>query len=148
MGSIDVLGELARLVAEDAISERALAAMTDIDAATLHTALTEDRPAPGTMITAGRQVFAPGETLRVSMLAGLLTDVMTVGDDERLTSILESLTAEMHLTPANIARLTGLDTADVERALTAPGSLAPEAKYALAIRTSFLINVINLVRSR
>ncbi|KHK96058.1 hypothetical protein LK09_17090 [Microbacterium mangrovi] len=147
MGSVDVIGELARLVAEDAVSEGALAAMTQIDAAKLHSTLAERRPPPGTMVAAGREAFAPGDSMRVSILAGLLTEGTTVGDDERLTSILESLTGEMCLTPENIARLTGLDPADVERGLADPRSLALEAKYALALRTSFLVNAINLVRA-
>jgi hypothetical protein len=88
------------------------------------------------------------ESARLSILVANLTVGFQIDDTERLKSILESLTIGCGLTVENIARLTGLAVADVESALRDPETVAIEKKYELAIKGSYLINVINQAQAR
>lgn len=146
--SIDVLEELSRLIARGAITEKALQAMTQIDQATLHAALETGRHQSATMVSAGRQLFTNDENTRISMLAGHLAEGMALPDDERLTSIIESLVGEVHLTLDNLATLTDVSVQDLAGVLHAPEAIPAEMKYTIAIRASYLINVINAARGR
>lgn len=146
--SIDVVDELNRLVAEGVITERALQAMTRIDSEKLHTALAGEKHEPGTLISADQQVLTSDESMRLSILAAQLTDGMTIGDDDRLKAIIESLNAEMHLSTHHIAQLTGVDAEDLESVLNNPRSVPIEVKYAIAIKGSYLMNTANLARGR
>lgn len=73
---------------------------------------------------------------------------MDVGDDERLTAIIESLRAEIHLSTQNIAQLTGVEIEYLECALTDVRSVPIEKRYAIALRCSYLMNAITLARTR
>lgn len=148
MHSIDVLEELSRLITEGAITEQALQAMTQIDSAKLHAALESGQHRPTMMVSADGQLFTNDENMRLSMLAGHLANGMSLPDDERLTSIVESLIGEVHLTVDNVARLADVSAQDVSQVLHSPEAVPAEVKYAIAIRTSYLINVINTARGR
>lgn len=136
--SIDVVGQLNRLLAEGAISEGALEAMTQIDTPRLRAALIDGQTAAG--------ILTSEESQRLSTLAAQLTEGMTVDDDERLKAIIESLIGELHLSVSNLARLTGVDEDEVDNALLDPATVPAETKYTLALRSSYLLNSGNLAR--
>lgn len=148
MSSMDVLGELAQLIAKGALSEQALGAMTQIDPARLHTALSGDEPRQAGLVSTDRPGLTRDESLRISILAGMLAGGFSLGDDERLKSIIEGLTAVSRLTVDNIANLINVDAQDVASILRDPAGVPAEVKYAVGIRSSYLINSINLAQPR
>lgn len=137
--------QLRSVIAAGGISEDALHAMTGIASETLALFLS-----PGAAETPGLStnppVLAGNDSVRVSLLAALLADGMQIDTDERLKGILESLTIECRLTPGNIARLTGVGVEDVELALNDPHAVPLDKRYALAIKSSFLITAVNQAR--
>lgn len=145
--SIDVLSELNRLIEEGALSERSIETLTGIRGTDLHTLLVEEREG-ARPIGADAPALTSDENVRLSMLAAQLTDGLTVADDDRLKSILESLTSQAHLTVENIAQLTGLRVEDLEQVLDDPQVVSEAKKYAIAIRCSYLVNAANVARSR
>jgi len=137
--------ELNRILAGGRISEEALQVMTGIPIDRLRAALAAAALAPAALMSTSTTLSGE-ETTRLSILAGQLTDGMTIDDDDRLKAILESLTVECRLTPANLALLTGIDVDDLELALNDPHALSADKKYTLAIRSSYLINAVNQAR--
>lgn len=143
----DPVRELSRLISAGALSVDALAAILDIDRDRLPVVLAATTPGmSGSGIESS--MLSEDETMRLSVLAGQLTEGLPIGDDDRLRAILESLTIEFHLTTENIARLTALDTADLEVALRDPQALPADRTYALASRCSYLLNAIGRARGR
>lgn len=137
--------QLKAVIADGGISEDALHAMTGVASETLGRFLSAAAvEADG--LSRVPPVLAGDEGMRVSLLAGLLSDGMQIDDDERLKGILESLTVECRLTPDNIAQLTGVDVEYVELALNDPGAVPLDRRYALAIKGSFLITAVNQAR--
>ncbi|MEV4688220.1 HTH domain-containing protein [Microbacterium sp. LWH3-1.2] len=140
-----VVDELKRLVAEGHISVEALHVITGVPADSVR-ALLGQAPLVAAGLSPKSAALAANENRRLSILTAQLTDGMQIGDDERLKGIVESLTIECHLTLENIAGLTGLDVHDLELALQAPQALSADKKYALATKSSYLINAINQAR--
>lgn len=145
--NINVLGELNRLIEEDALSERSIETLTGIRGAALHALLVEEREG-ARLVGADAPTLTSDENVRLSMLAAQLTDGLTVADDDRLKSILESLISQTHLTVQNIAQLTGLRVQDLEQVLDDPQVVSEAKKYAIAIRCSYLVNTANFARRR
>lgn len=145
--SINVPGELNRLVEAGFVTERALQAITQIDAAKLHMALA-DKPGEAALISADQPVLTADESMRLSVLAAQLTDGASVGDDDRISAIIESLNTEVHLSVENIAQLTGVDVEDLKGVRSNPRSVPSEVKYSIALRCSNLLNTVNLARGR
>ncbi|GAA0425850.1 HTH domain-containing protein [Leifsonia naganoensis] len=143
--AFDPAAELKELLEAGAISEEALQAITGIRSERLEAFLDEHAGAP-VGLTARPQVLSDDEIVRLSVLAGQLTEGMQVGDDERLRAIYESLTIDCRLTARNIADLAGLDAGEVDAVLRDPGSLPAEKKYRLALAGGHLINAVNLAR--
>lgn len=139
--------ELKRIIVEGHISEDALQTITGIQPEKLLTYL--DQATPGmTRLTTERQLLSNDESARLSILVGQLTVGLQIGDDERLKTILESLTIECHLTIQQISQLTGLNIEDLDSALHDPRTIPAEKKYELAIRGSYLINAVNQARGQ
>ncbi|MFB2597414.1 HTH domain-containing protein [Herbiconiux sp. P17] len=143
--AFDSRAALRRLIVEGQISDDALQTITGIRSEKIRAFLDEATP-PASGMTAEPQALTNDESTRLSVLAVQLTEGLTIGDDERLTAIVESLTIECHLTLRNIAQLTGLDVGDLERVLRDPRSVPIEKKYELAVRGSYLINAVNQAR--
>jgi hypothetical protein len=143
----NTVDELRRIIAEGRISEDALQAVTGIQPEKLRSFLDQATPET-TGLTTEPQALSNDESARLSILAAQLTEGLRIGDDERLKAIFESLTIECHLTPRNIAQLTGLDVNDLDSALRDPRTVPIEKKYALAIKGSYLINTVNRARGQ
>lgn len=141
----NVADRLRGLVGQGAVTVDALHRMTGIPIHTL-TAFLDDTPPGAPGLSARAPAFTGDEGLRISILAGYLTEVATITDDERLRAVYESLTIEAGLTPQNLARLIGIDVADVDGALRDPRSVPAQTKYALATKGLYLINAINQAR--
>lgn len=139
--------ELKRILAEGRISEDALQAITGIQPEKLRSFLDEAQPGM-TGLTTEPQALSGDESARPSILAAHLAEGLRIGDDERLKAIFESLTIECRLTLQNIAQLTGLDVDDLRSALRDPRTVPIDKKYELAIKGSYLINVVNQARGR
>lgn len=139
--------QLRAVIADGGITEDALHAMTGVASETLGRFLNAG-VVENQRLSTSPPVLAGDESLRVSLLAGLLSDGMQIDNDERLKGILESLTVECRLTPNNIAQLTGVDVKHVELALNDPEVIPLDKRYALAIKGSFLINAVNHSRRR
>ncbi|QNA91638.1 MULTISPECIES: HTH domain-containing protein [unclassified Microbacterium] len=144
--SINILGEFRRLIAEGAITALAIETITGIEQSRLQSLLAAHGEV--STVRAAHPALTAGETARLSTLAVHLTSGLTIGDDDRLRTIVESLTAELHLSPQNISQLTGLRMEDLKRVLNDDRSVSIEEKYAMAIRCSYLIATTNLVRAR
>jgi hypothetical protein len=145
--TVNTADELRRIIAEVRISDEALQAMTGIQPEKLRFFLDEAKPGM-TVLTTESEPLSRDESARLSILAAQLTEGLRIGDDERLKAIFESLTIECHLTPRNIAQLTGLDVDALERALRDPRTVPVEKKYELAIKGSYLINAVNRARGQ
>jgi len=139
--------ELNRAIAEGRISLDALEAITGVHPEELRSFIDEVEPGM-TGLATEPQVISGDESARLSLLAAHLTEGMRIGDDERLKAIFESLTVECRLTIENIARLTGLDVDDLGNAVRDPTTVPIDKKYELAIKGSYLINVVNRARGR
>lgn len=137
--------ELKRIVTEGQISEEALHAITGISVDRVRAVLATAPVDPARLATTPPALSAE-ESNRLSILTAQLTDGMQIDDDERLKGILESLTIDGHLTPKNIAGLTGIDVDDLELALKDPQAVPVDKRYRLATRSSYLINAINQTR--
>src|SRR5690349_18955298 len=92
--------DLNALIASGRITEEALREITGIPAETMSRFLHED--VPDAQPRASMPLLTGDESRRVSMLSAFLFTGLSIDDDERLRAILESLTAECHLTPDNI----------------------------------------------
>ncbi|PVE94209.1 HTH domain-containing protein [Microbacterium sp. TPD7012] len=143
----DISAELRRLIAMEHISEDSLHSLTQISRGKLQAFLREDSPSYRGL-TVDEQPLSPDENGRIAVLVAQLTYGLDLDDDERLRAIMESLTTECNLTVHNIANLTGLDVGDLEICLNAPRSLPAETKYAIALRTSYLISAATQARAR
>ena len=131
------VAELRRIVAEGRVSEVALETITGIDAERLGAVLEEsNRDEVG--MSAAELPLSSDESIRLSVLGSQLIQGMEIGDDERLKAILEGLTIEFKLTTLNLALLTGTSLDDIEACLADPAAVAPERKYPLALRVSYL----------
>ena len=144
--SFDASRELARLLEEGAITMKALEVMTGIDHVRPRKLLVVAPAAVG--MDSSPAVLTGHEAARLSALVAQLTEASGIGDDDRLRATLESLTGALHLTPGNIARLTGLSTDVVQTVLAGDRPLPGDEKYAVAIRCSYLVNAANLARPR
>ncbi len=102
-------------------------------------ALLTDAPLLSAGLSTKSATLAAEENGRLSILTAQLADGVQIGDDERLKGSLESLTIECHLTLENIAGLTGFDVHDLELALQDLQAVPADTKYALAIKSSYLI---------
>lgn len=90
--------------------------------------------------------LSPEEATRVSIFTAQLAYGLDIDDDERLQGILESLAVECRLSLENISGLTGLDIHDLRVARVEPRNLPSATKYAIALRTSYLVNAVNQAR--
>lgn len=144
--AFDAPAGLRQLIADGRITESALQSLTGIDTGALRSFIAHGQPE--TAVTATSHSFTVEESRRLSILAAQLVEGMSVPDDERLKGILESLTGALHLTPQNIARLTGLNSRDIDDTLSNPRSIAVEKKYELAIRASYLLNALGRAANR
>ncbi len=130
--------ELRRIIGEGRISENALRAITGIPGERLAPFLNESRlGASG--LSATPSALLPHEGSRLSLLAAQLTEGFRIDDDERVTAIIETLTAQFQLTHANIARLIRVGLDDLEGFVGDPASVPSEKKYELAVRASYLM---------
>ncbi|MEN2739122.1 HTH domain-containing protein [Microbacterium sp. X-17] len=135
--TFNTVAELRRIVAEGRVSQTALEAITGIAGERLGAVLEEsNRDEVG--MSAAVFPLSSDESIRLSGLAAQLTQGMEIGDDERLKAILEGLTIEFALTTHNIALLTATNLDDIEACLVDPAAVAPERKYRLAVRASYL----------
>jgi hypothetical protein len=138
--------ELRRLIGEGVLTEGGLQSLTGIGSTALRSFISSGLSGSG--LTDTSQAFTAEESTRLSILAAQLVDGMAIPDDDRLRGILESLTIELHLTSHNIARLAGLDAADVDEALTDPQSLQVQKKYMVAVRASYLLTAFSRAGNR
>ncbi len=143
---------LRRLIADDRITESALHAITGIDRGTLTSYLGGPQSENVGLTTAPRAVSGD-EGQRLAVLAAMLAEGLRspdfpISDDERVTAIIESLTAQCHLTHQNIAQLTGIALADLERFISDPQSTPLEVKYQLAVRGSYIANAVTQAQPR
>lgn len=140
--------ELRILIGDGGITEDAVQSITGINPEKLRSFL--DQTQSGMVVADPEKtaVLSTDEIMRLSILVAQLTAGFQIDDDERLTGILESLTLECGLTLPNIARLTGLQIEDLESCLRDPTSVPIEKRYALALRSSYLINTVGLARTR
>lgn len=144
--SLNIPAALNRLVSDGALTERALQAMTQIEAVRLRAALS---PEPAANLNSiGDLSLTDDETARLSVLTAQLTAGMTIEDDERLKAIIESLGAEVHLSTQNIADLIDVRVDDIDLAVNHAQSVPAETKYTIAIRCSYLMNAIDRARGR
>ncbi|MFJ2551309.1 HTH domain-containing protein [Microbacterium sp. NPDC087591] len=143
----DIAAELRQLIATEHISEDALHSLTQIQQGRLQVFLREDSPS-SRGLTVDEQPLSPEENGRIATLVAQLTFGLDIDDDERLRAIMETLTTVCSLTVHNIANLTRLDVADLQQCLKAPRSLPAEAKYAIALRTSYLISAATQARAQ
>lgn len=143
-GTNEIADSLQRLVAESAVTEDALQAMTGIPVPQLRSFLANS--GLGMTLSTAPQNLSPDESSRISTLEAQLTEGMRIGDDDRLKAILGSLTIECHLTPANIALLSGLDVEVLEQILDHPSRVLLDERYKVAIRCSYLLNAVNRAR--
>lgn len=128
-----------------ALSLAAIESITRINASDLQRFL-EDASARGAGAALSRDTLSADEGLRLSLFVAQARYAGEVDDDERLKGILESLIVECGMTPENIALLTRVDAKDVRAAAGNPQAVPPEAKLALALRGSYLINAANRAR--
>ncbi|GAA4151781.1 HTH domain-containing protein [Leifsonia shinshuensis] len=135
--SFNTVAELRRIVAQGRVSETALEAITGIAGERLGAVLAESNRYEVGM-SAAAFPLSSDESTRLSVLAAQLIQGMEIGDDERLKAILEGLTIEFKLTTLNLALLTGTNLDDIEACLVDPAAVAPERKYPLAVRASYL----------
>lgn len=137
--------DLKATIATGGLSVEALQAITHVPAEKMTRFLAEEwSNSPG----ASAPLPTDEEFRRISMLSAFLSTGLRIDDNERLRGILESLTVECHLTLDNIARLVDVDVNHVERALVDPSSVPLDARYRLAMRTSYIITAVNQVRPR
>ena len=136
--------DLKAVIDAGGLSEDALQAITRIPSETLTRFLHGNVPSlqPGVSTS----LPTDDERRRLSVLSAYLATGLTIDDNARLRGILESLTAECHLSLANIARLVDVDVEHVERALLDPSAVPIHARYRLALRTSYIITAINQAR--
>ena len=97
-------------------------------------------------LTAEPQALSTEQGARLSVLAAQLTVGMRIDNDQRLTSIYESLTIECRLSRSNISALTGIPIEDLDRVLSDPQSVSFEKRYELAIKGGYLLNAANQAR--
>jgi hypothetical protein len=131
--------ELRRIIGDGRISDDALQSITGISGDSLSSLLRES-PCVEPGLSASPSVLSGEETARLSGLTAQLTEGFSVDVDIRLTGIIESLTAQCHLTHANIALLTRIGLDDLEMFLGDPNAVSSETKFELAVRASYLIN--------
>lgn len=142
----DPSDDLNAIIAAGGLSEDALQAITQIPAATMTRFLHEDVPSSKPGASTSRLIAE--ESLRVSSLSAYLSTGLSIDDNARLRGILELLTAEAHLTPANIAQLVDVDVEHVKVALIDPTTVPIDARYRLALRSSYIIAAVNQARPR
>ncbi|RFA10892.1 hypothetical protein B7R54_18020 [Subtercola boreus] len=140
--------ELRILIGDGGITEDAVRSITGITTEKLRSFLNQAQSGMVVADPEKMEVLSTDESMRLSILVAQLTAGFQIDDDERLTAILESLTLECGLTVPNIARLTGLEIEDLESGLHDPASVPIEKKYALALRSSYVINAVGLARTR
>jgi hypothetical protein len=133
--------ELRRIIAEGRISDKALQAITGISGDVLATFLSTT-PAGEPGLSTSLASLSLDEELRVSGLVTQLTEGFQIDDDIRLRAIIESLTAQCHLTHQNIGLLTRIELDDLEKFMSDPKTVPVEKKYELAVRASYLINAV------
>ena len=136
--------DLQAVIAAGGLSEDALQAITRISAESMARFLRGDvsNSQPG----AWPPLLTREESRRVALLSAHLSEGLSIDDNERLQGILESLTIECHLTTENIAQLVDVDVENVERALLDPSAVPLDARYRLALRTSYIVNAVNQAR--
>lgn len=143
----DVRAELRTLVERGSLALDVIARVTGISETTL-SAYLDGRGTEDQGLTATGTGLTPDESMRLSVCAALLGSARGVPDDERVRGIIESLTQVSGLTVANIALLTGIPEADLEAFSTDPAGVSDAVKYAIATRTSYLVNAVSLVAPR
>ncbi|HEU0164009.1 MAG TPA: HTH domain-containing protein [Thermomicrobiales bacterium] len=139
--SFDTADELRRMIGDGRISADALQAITGIQDETLASFLNGSRSETIGLSRTPSSLSAD-ESTRLSHLAAQLTEGFQIDDDVRLMAIIETLTAQCHLTHQNIAALTRTGLDDLQGFLRDPDTLPLERKYQLAIRASYLINAV------
>lgn len=140
------MDELKALISEGKISLEAVQTMTGIEPAKLEALLADDSPLGGISVLSNT-TLSPEENTRLSVLSSQLQYGLEIADDDRLQGILDSLTSECGLTVENIASLVNLDPDVVQAMRTTPGEAPLGAKYAFALRGSYLINAANQARN-
>ncbi|OII40243.1 hypothetical protein BIV02_09525 [Curtobacterium sp. MMLR14_014] len=145
--ALDVRAELRALIEHRSAALDAIAQMTGISESTLSAYL----DGPGIEhqgLTALGTGLTPDESQRLAVLAAMLAAAPSVPDDDRVRGILEGLTQVTGLTVANIASLTGIAESDLDAFSSDPTGVSDAVKYAIATRTSFLVNAANLATPR
>jgi len=138
--------DLKAVIDAGGISEDALHAITRIPAETVARFLHGEAPdsQPGT----STPLLSDDESRRLSIFSAYVSTGLTIDDDERLRAILESLTVACRLTPENVARLADVDVEHVERALVDPSAVPLDARYRLALRSSYIITAVDRAQPR
>ncbi|MCS6579583.1 helix-turn-helix domain-containing protein [Curtobacterium poinsettiae] len=145
--ALDVRAELRALIEHRSVALEAIAQMTGISESTLSAYLA----GPGTEhhgLTALGTGLTPDESQRLAVFAAMLAAAGSVPDDDRVRGMLEGLTQVSGLTVANIAWLTGIAESDLDAFSEDPTGVSDDVKYAIATRTSYLVNAVNLATSR
>lgn len=145
--ALDVRAELRALIEHRSVALEAIAQMTGISESTLSAYLA----GPGTEhqgLTALGTGLTPDESQRLAVFAAMLAATGSVPDDDRVRGMLEGLTQVSGLTVANIASLTGIAESDLDAFSEDPTGVSDDVKYAIATRTSYLVNAVNLTTSR
>ncbi|MBT1541294.1 hypothetical protein KK103_05915 [Curtobacterium flaccumfaciens pv. flaccumfaciens] len=145
--ALDVRAELRALIEHRSVALEAIAQMTGISESTLSAYLA----GPGTEhqgLTALGTGLTLDESQRLAVFAAMLAAAGSVPDDDRVRGMLEGLTQVSGLTVANIAWLTGIAESDLDAFSEDPTGVSDAVKYAIATRTSYLVNAVNLATSR
>ncbi|OUE25957.1 HTH domain-containing protein [Clavibacter michiganensis] len=137
----DVRDELGRLIATGHISVTSLHAITGIPVDALESFLGAAPPGPPS-VTATPAAVSGDDGGRLSGLTAQLVHGVQIDDDNRLQGILDSLTAQFHLTHENIALLTGVRVEDLEAFVRDPETVTDATKWRLGIRSSYIITAI------
>jgi len=139
----DPLDELESLVRGGKVSLASIEAILDVPAGRLDALLAEPSRGGMRLITEGPSPSVE-DAARLSTLVGYLARGLDgrIGDDERLTAILETLTDVFHFTPENIALLAQVDPHTVRAFVDDPASVPVEARYRMGIRCSYLLSGI------
>jgi hypothetical protein len=139
--AFNTVGELRLIIGDGRISDDALQSITGISGESLASLLRET-PSIEPGLSASPSALSGEEIARLSGLTAQLTEGFLIDDDIRLKGIIESLTAQCHLTHENIALLTRIGIDDLETFLSDPDAVSLEKKYELAVRASYLINAV------